>query len=547
MAELFNVADPLRAWLAHPHNAPLNRPDGRALFAYRLSDEQFASLQAALIVAIAAARGLDALSTDHLSFPKCFVLYAAEWWRRGYDGGQLSYARILTELDAADRPWSPTRRGECIDRGLRQWRLPQSSAGGLRYLRAIALQGGLPVALLAAARGSLGGLLTRVLRLALGTLEPSPVLLRGWVASLGEQLPRLYRQEEIYDLLAGVVATVLALRRELGADTNGDTRQRLAQTCPDWRERFPLSIEDANAQALLEQLIRVPVPAVPEDFRCERWLEQTPEGPWRLRATLELPEHLPTGALRTRFGIDDQEPIPRTFELVLSANGETLQRPARRLAGRDQYRLERRGAALTDGAAGATLQLALIAADERGWPAVPKRGEALDPALPWVFEVPASGQTDGTMRWVRQGGGVRARVIPEVEPGAQAWGRIASAASYCPEQTRRQGVRRRTGLSLRTCRQPACAWRESFPVIRVRQRKGPEPDIEIARAAVDQVADDRAEPLAGFRHPVCVRIEQQKSLGMHETDEYVVGLAVHPDHHHGSRRNHDRDRRGNEQ
>ncbi len=406
MAEPLNVVDPLLEWFDRPRTAAnLRQPDGRALFAYRLAEADFRALQAGLQDLIARTRDLDALSADHWQFPRCFVLYAAEWWRRRYDGGQLAWARILADLDADRLAWSSVRRGACIDRGLRQWRLPQSSAGGLRYLRAIALQGGLPVALLAAARGSLGGLLTRVLRLALGTLEPSPALLRGWVGSLGDKLPHLYRQEEIYDLLTGVVAAVLALRRELGADANGDILQRLAQTCPNWRERFPLPIEDTNAQALLEQLIRVPVPVVPEDFRCERWLEQAPEGSWRLRATLEFPEQLPTGALRTRFGIDEQEPIPRTFELLLSANRETLQWPARRLAGHDQYRMERRGAALTDEAAAESLQLALIAADGRRWPAVPKRGEALDPALPWIFEVLASGQLDGTIRWVRQGGG----------------------------------------------------------------------------------------------------------------------------------------------
>jgi len=61
----------------------LERPDGRMLYGYRLSNEDYKSLRE--ILAYTADFGeLDEVSSRIRGFSPLFVLYAAEWWRREY-------------------------------------------------------------------------------------------------------------------------------------------------------------------------------------------------------------------------------------------------------------------------------------------------------------------------------------------------------------------------------------------------------------------------------------------------------------------------------
>ena len=65
-------------WVAEFFNQrELNGPDGRVLYAYRCTTDEFNSLA-------------EALSNGTLggapTASRAFVLYAAEWWQRKYDG-----------------------------------------------------------------------------------------------------------------------------------------------------------------------------------------------------------------------------------------------------------------------------------------------------------------------------------------------------------------------------------------------------------------------------------------------------------------------------
>ena len=71
----------------------LERPDGRALYAYRCTAEEFSSLAEEL---------------SHTDPPcggganpaiRAFVLYAAEWWQRRYDGRQWAWEPLLASID----------------------------------------------------------------------------------------------------------------------------------------------------------------------------------------------------------------------------------------------------------------------------------------------------------------------------------------------------------------------------------------------------------------------------------------------------------------
>ena len=400
-------SDPLCAWLRILLGAAnLREPDGRPLYKYRISDENFQALERLLRERLSHFECLDGL-VDNAPLPAVFLIYAAEWWRRRYDGHGMTYQTILADLGAEDKRWRPLPRGECIRRGLRYWNLEQPGAGVLCYLRAIALQGGLPLHLLALqdTRLRLVTLLTRVLHERARVDVPGSGQVRSWVEAQQHNLPQMYRQDAIYDLLTELIESVYVLVRDAQInEAVNDPIQRLNKHFPTWRDRFPLPIDDEQAQGLIERLIRgagIRPPRPPLTIGLERWLEPQDETNWVLCASLDTPDRMTNEQLRQLFNIDQAESLPRTLQVRQESAGGSLDWAAQRLAGQGAYRIVSRPLALEGEAASREQRLRLIAPDSRSWSAQPRKGEELDPDLPWLFVVDAA----GTPRWVRQGGG----------------------------------------------------------------------------------------------------------------------------------------------
>ena len=270
----------------------LETPTGHPLYSYRLSAEEFADLEELLKTSLEMylrTGTLGRVTQQIVYFPSMFVLYAAEWWRRRYDGSGWSWEPILSALEVPSDSWSPVQRSACIERGLREWKLELTTMHGFRFLGSVAFQGGLPMQLLGAARGNIGRVLTRVLRLAsTGSVEASDI--RGWIRSLSKDLPQAYRQDEIYSLLAEVIFTVLSLKREASLETADGAVAALDRFDSEWRTRFPIPVEDAQAQALIEQLIRdVAVVRFVRSTRkvyVERRLTEIDESNWEMESEI---------------------------------------------------------------------------------------------------------------------------------------------------------------------------------------------------------------------------------------------------------------------
>lgn len=79
----------------------LSRPDGRNLYQYRLSEEEFNDLEHLLRGWLGKLSRHELSRISHLTgFPGLFVLYAAEWWRRRFDGSHWSWDPILRAVNA---------------------------------------------------------------------------------------------------------------------------------------------------------------------------------------------------------------------------------------------------------------------------------------------------------------------------------------------------------------------------------------------------------------------------------------------------------------
>ncbi|MDX1252066.1 MAG: hypothetical protein IDH49_07455 [Gammaproteobacteria bacterium] len=401
-------------------NSGIPVPDGRPLYAYRLTETQFETLQNTLCSKLDSYLKfgtLGALANSNEIFCALFVLYAAEWWRCRYDGSKWSWEPILADLGALQGSWSSIQRNDCVARGLKKWQLKISETAGYRYLGAVAVQGGLPMQLLATARGNIGRILRRVLGLVRGGAAGFTEI-RGWIASLRDELPKSYQKEEIYDLLTDVITTVLSLRNEAGLTRSAEAIAQLDQQMPGWRNRFPLPVEDNEVQGLIEYLIR-DVADVQEKkpgcaLRVEHSLELQNDEIWKICSNIVLPETLTTQDICSLFPFSDSDSISRIVEFVIEAPDHHLSINARRLAGHDRYRLERRPCEFSGQTAVGDHRLTLRATDGRYWTVPLRNGEPLDEELPWIFE-----QThQNSPRLVRQGGGsVQAVEVLAAIPG----------------------------------------------------------------------------------------------------------------------------------
>jgi len=373
-----------------------SKPDGRRLYGYRLDDGEFRDLEQTLKQLVSEGQSCRGESAA------LFVLYAAEWWRRHYDGGTWRWDPILLQIGG---DWPHAKVRQCVEDGLRYWCLQGTRSGGLRYLGAIARQGGLPVALLAEARGRIGQLLGRVLQLAGSGSSRSA--LRSWVESLSDRLPTSYQGDATVELLTDLTATVLQLVQQANVKVSEGATTQLDTSLPRWREELPLRMEDTQTEALIEQLIGDAVavpPQRPAEVSVERWLEPGEVGEeefWTLRSSLQLPAKLENDALTALFPGLDQGVLGRSPTLSVAAGENTLEWPLQRLTGHEAYRVSRSQADLSGAEAAALHRIGFRDRDGTRYAGSARRGEALSDDLPWLFEE----QAGPFPVWARQGGG----------------------------------------------------------------------------------------------------------------------------------------------
>lgn len=411
------MTNPLEEWKANMlRDRGLNHPDSRPLYAYRLETSEFTSLESLLknklsqymkphtFVKLEGNTPLANVSRRIAGFPALFVLYASEWWRQSYDGSGFSWDPILRDIGVPPDSWNPIQRSQCIEHGLTEWGLALSETRGMRYIGTIALQGGLPMKLLAQAKGPLGKLLRSVLKEAVkGSIVTTEI--QGWVRSLDHYLPRTYRNPEIHALLTKVIETVLLLKERAGLTESSGAVEKLEELIPDWRGKFPLPVEDSDIQGLIEQLIRdasaVRVVKRFNLFCVDRIIEKDNNGNWKLRSSLSLPETIESRSLKEMFALDMVEKdFPRFFDLALEVGGEEHSTTLRRLAGEPKYRVERSLWSFSDKKAAEEHILRLSTSRGESWKAPAFMGEELSEDLPWVFDV-----RDESPKWVRQGSG----------------------------------------------------------------------------------------------------------------------------------------------
>ncbi|SDL48384.1 hypothetical protein [Aliiruegeria lutimaris] len=182
-----------------------NALDGRPLHHFRVTDSEYDLLQLQLISLFQ--RGQQKTA----SAP--FVLWAAERYRRDFDGGVFSWSFLVDPL--GHKPDQAELR-EMTEIGLRYFNRPppRRSAAGIQYLRTLAAEGGLPIRLLSQESGYRQALLSLISDLErFGLACPNEQALT-FAEVRARRLPLGYRTEEFHQIFVDFARELAALRAE---------------------------------------------------------------------------------------------------------------------------------------------------------------------------------------------------------------------------------------------------------------------------------------------------------------------------------------------
>jgi len=386
----------------------LSAPTGAPLFTYRTTKEEFQYLEDILkdyLQDQLNSQSLGDVARENSSFCAAFVFYASEWWKRRFDGHQWSWDPILQDLGASPDGWSQGRRSACVETGFLRWNINLSFSTGFHYLANIAFNGGLPLQLIKEARGSIGKILSRVLKTVSGN-EDTAVLV-DWIESLSFSLPQAYRRDEIYRLLATIALEIINLKREANLQSPEGAVAQLNQDIPGWRERLPITIDDDQTSGLINQLVsEVAVarnaPALSSGLQANRWISIGDDGFWRIYSTLEIDSTIDSEQLHRQFTLPEDS-LEQWYTLTIRRGGYDTSIGLRKLAGRNRYRLERRDAGCADLEATGDQSLILSTRQGTSFHSPLVLGSALEVDAPWVFTVDAPESQEASL--VRQKGG----------------------------------------------------------------------------------------------------------------------------------------------
>ena len=249
-----------RDWLQKMLDARKTTIDGRPLYQYRVTASEYQELKAILSDMCARCETFDKLWAS-FRFQVLFVFFATEWWKREYDGGHWRWDDIfshittkkLTDKDIA-------RRSDAVRRGLARMQVAiPADAPGHKYFGAIVTNGGLPSKYISTSTSSLGivGLIGAALKYAIKyTVDEADIYNYIESNAIGYNFPATLQNENMYALIVDVVKKIVELKERYGLDSAPDPIRKLDGANRDWRQEFPILLEDDAIVGLLNKLIK---------------------------------------------------------------------------------------------------------------------------------------------------------------------------------------------------------------------------------------------------------------------------------------------------
>lgn len=242
------VRDWLRTFLAARN---LARPDGRALYRYRMADGEYAEVKRILRQLANAGR----LAEPDERAGALFVAYCAEWFRRESVSTFLKWDELAPDL----LPSVPyTSKQQLAAMGLKRWgRELRRSEHAREFLLSVALEGGFPVRILAeGARGWLKEYLRAIMRRAIAWRVDTPDEILAIANEERGRMRKSYQHDDFVALCSELVERLLQLRQKAEAEGAREIRNSalLDSKYPGWRDDLPIYVP-AEDEALVTELL----------------------------------------------------------------------------------------------------------------------------------------------------------------------------------------------------------------------------------------------------------------------------------------------------
>ena len=311
----------------------LKEPDGRPLFAYKATHEEFESLGLLL-------REISANLRIQSCYSQAWLLFAAEWWKRNYAGGAWRWGALCEAAGQKDLSHQKIRN--LVEVGHQKWRLPIAIKDeGKRFIGLVAVNGGLPMRLVESAQGGLSRLLRMVTEQALSDKLPDEQL-RQAIETQAALLPASYQQAPVYELLDNLVRAVLHIRTKYSLQGVSDPICKLQQECPEWEGYFPIALDSQAAASLIMVLVRDTINIKPQSkqpiFQIRRGLRFSSEGSLPIyEMSFVMQARAKRNQMAESLGIADDR-LPPHFQLILRI-GEREHLVGEALLRGDEYQL----------------------------------------------------------------------------------------------------------------------------------------------------------------------------------------------------------------
>ena len=253
----------------------LKFPDSRPLYQYRLTDNEYVALRNLIKY------WHEMFGVEHIAFKNdsrwdaAFILYASEWWRREYNG-DWGWHGLFLSVNIDSHQMTNLQKQQLTKTGFQYWGRTISVGTTTKYLASIALEGGLPLQMLASTVNTTW--LTQVLQKAVeNALMVNNFETKRFVTNYlqAHSVSQMFKTESIYITLTDMVHVAVALIQKYQLYNQDNPSVYLDNINANWREEFPLPLGDGAGANIINRIIGIKMPSnIEHPFQYVRILDE---------------------------------------------------------------------------------------------------------------------------------------------------------------------------------------------------------------------------------------------------------------------------------
>lgn len=236
----------LRGWVdSFLKQRRLTAPSGLPLYSYATTDSELQMLS--VLLSVCPEERESVIFGTYWAAGYC--LFVSERYRRQYDAN-WSWQAFDAELELS---LQPIEHKDLVKRGLDFWGRPiRYRAHGADYLGTLFAEGGLPWKLLQSEGHGFGRAIKSGLKHYHECKRDGRDLAQV-IREYGQYFPQSFQNDEKYQLLARIVETLMLLAEQHALDEQEDPAAYLNSHYPQWRDEFPLPLEEENGYKLVNE------------------------------------------------------------------------------------------------------------------------------------------------------------------------------------------------------------------------------------------------------------------------------------------------------